>query len=112
MDINNYANRAMKYTDNITYAEFVDEERDIQAATIRCLTVMVEAARQLTHYYPDFAKAHVELFKQIRSMKKIVCIYHTETESIKVWELVKTIVPELINGDLWKMALLKAERQM
>jgi uncharacterized protein with HEPN domain len=98
-DINKYASKVVIYSQDMTYEIFI-ENKITRYAVEWCLIVLVEAARQLTKHYPEYAKNNKEPFKQIKSIKKIVGVYSSDIDIKAVWEIANTLVPELVNDNM------------
>ena len=86
----------------IVFIESVDSvaslERDYktQAAVIRCIEIIGEAASKIQQQSPEFVKAHPEIpWRLIRAMRNKVIHDYFDVELGVVWSTVKDDLPGL-----------------
>ena len=92
-DIQEYSNRIINGILDVTLDGFIADEQK-QAATLHRLIIIVEAARQLSNFYPLYVKYNEELFQQIERIKQAVDVDYDKIDLKAVWEVTK-IAPKL-----------------
>jgi uncharacterized protein with HEPN domain len=92
-DIQEYSNRIINGILDVTLDGFIADGQK-QDATLHRLVIIVEAARQLSEFYPLYVKRNKELFQQIERIKEAVDVDYDKIDLKAVWEVTK-IAPKL-----------------
>ena len=87
--------RIDRYTDNISEVNFLEDEKT-QDAVIRNFEIIGEAARNISQYHADFAKAHADIpWGDAYLLRNQVAHGYFKVDLEIVWRTIQTDLPQL-----------------
>ncbi len=96
-DIRDYSQKALNYTNNMTYEEFLKDDKTIDA-TIRTIEIVGEAAtkmRKMPNSVDFFEKYNQVEWKKAVEMRNRIIHGYEDVDYEIVWNTVKTDFPKL-----------------
>ena len=88
--------RAVSYLQDVQTVVALEKDHKTQAAVIRYIEIIGEAASHIQRQDPEFIKAHPELpWSQMRGMRNKVIHHYFDVELSVVWSTVKEDFPKL-----------------
>lgn len=94
-DIVQAVEKILRYTDGMTFEQFVEDDRTLDAV-VRNFTVIGEAAR---HVPDDLTRDHPEIpWDEMRGIRNVVVHEYFGVSATIIWETAKRDLPVLLSG--------------